>query len=67
MWQVVAVVLNLTSFGVATLLLVGLLVAVSLLHKAPTRPCHRCGTRVPLARRTCRVCGYDFSPVRFTR
>jgi hypothetical protein len=58
---------NLTSFGVTTLALVGLPVAVSLLHKAPTRPCHRCGRRVPLGRRVCRGCGYDFEPVRFTR
>jgi hypothetical protein len=61
------VVLNLTNFGLATLGLVGLLIAVSLLHRAPTRPCHRCGSRVPLGRRTCRACGYDFEPVRFTR
>jgi hypothetical protein len=64
---VLAVVLNMTNFGLATLLLVGLLVAASLLHRAPTRPCHRCGGRVPLGRRTCSTCGYDFSPVRFTR
>jgi predicted amidophosphoribosyltransferase len=63
----VAVVLNLRSFGLATLVLVGLLIAVSLLHRPQTRPCHRCGKRVPLERRTCRDCGYDFSPVRFTR
>jgi hypothetical protein len=61
------VVLNLTNFGLATLGLVGLLIAVSLLHRAPTRPCHQCGSRVPLGRRTCRDCGYDFEPVRFTR
>jgi hypothetical protein len=65
--QTVAVLLNLTSFGLATLGLVGLLIAVSLLHRAPTRPCHRCGARVPLGRRVCRDCGYDFEPVRFTR
>ena len=62
-----AILLNLTSFGLATLGLVGLLLAVSLLYKAPTRPCHRCGSRVPLGRRVCRDCGYDFEPVRFTR
>jgi predicted amidophosphoribosyltransferase len=62
-----AVLLNLTSFGLATLGLVALLVTVSLLHRAPTRPCHRCGRRVPLHRRVCRDCGYDFEPVRFTR
>ena len=63
----IGIVLNLTSFGLATLGLVGLLVAASLLHRAPTRPCHRCGSRVPLGRRTCRDCGYDFEPVRFSR
>ena len=62
-----AILLNLTSFGLATLSLVGLLIAVSLLYKAPTRPCHRCGRRVPLGRRVCRNCDYDFEPVRFTR
>jgi hypothetical protein len=62
-----AVVLNLTSFGFATLGLLALLVAVSLLYKAPTRPCHQCGRRVPLGRRMCPDCGYDFEPVRFTR
>jgi hypothetical protein len=62
-----AILLNLTSFGLATLGLVGLLIAVSLLYKAPTRPCHRCGRRVPLGRRVCRHCDYDFEPVRFTR
>ena len=63
----VAVILNLTSFGLTALGLVALLVAVTLLHRAPTRPCHRCGRKVPLGRRVCRDCGYDFEPVRFTR
>ena len=62
-----AVILNLTSFGLATLGLVALLIAVSLLHRAPTRPCHECGRRVALSRRTCRYCGYEFAPVRLTR
>jgi predicted amidophosphoribosyltransferase len=61
------VILNLTSFGLATLALIGLLIAVSLLYRHPTRPCHRCGRRVRLERRTCRHCGYDFEPVRFGR
>jgi ribosomal protein L40E len=62
-----ALLLNLTSFGVATMSLLAILVAVSLLHKSPTRPCHRCGRRVPLHLRVCRDCGYDFEPVRFGR
>jgi hypothetical protein len=45
-----AVLLNLTSFGLTTLALVGLLIGVSLLYRAPTRPCHRCDRRVPLGR-----------------
>jgi hypothetical protein len=65
--MIAAVVLNMVNFGVATLVLVGLLIAVTLLHRAPTRPCHRCGNSVPLGRRTCRRCGYDFAPMRFTR
>jgi hypothetical protein len=64
---VIAVVLNLTSFGLAVALLVGLLIGVTLLHRPPTRPCHRCGRRVRLDRRICRHCGYDFEPVRFGR
>jgi hypothetical protein len=62
-----SVLLNLTSFGLATLGLLGLLVAATLLYKPPTRPCHECGSRVPLGKRVCRDCGYDFEPVRFTR
>ena len=62
-----AILLNLTSFGLAIVGLLGILVAVSLLYRAPTRPCHQCGRRVPLGRRVCRACGYDFEPVRFTR
>ena len=62
-----SVVLNLTNFGLATIGLLGLLIAVTLLHRAPTRPCHRCGRSVPLGRRTCQQCGYDFAPMRFTR
>ena len=61
------IVLNLTSFGLATVGLVVLLVAVTLLHRPATRPCHQCGRRVALGRRTCPACGYDFEPVRFTR
>lgn len=62
-----ALILNLTSFGIAVLVLVALLVATSLLHRAPTRPCHRCGRRVRLEHRTCRHCGYEFEPIRFSR
>jgi rRNA maturation endonuclease Nob1 len=62
-----AVILNLTSFGLAVLALLALLIGVTLLHRKPTRRCHRCGRRVALDRRTCRHCGYDFEPVRFTR
>jgi hypothetical protein len=64
---ITAIVLNLTNFGLATLALVGLLLAVTLLHRPATRPCHRCGRSVPLGRRTCGRCGYDFAPMRFTR
>ena len=64
---VLAVILNLTSFGLATLALVALLIAVTLLHQPPTRPCHRCGRRVRLERRICRHCGYEFEPIRFGR
>jgi hypothetical protein len=40
-----AVILTIQTLGGAVVLLVGLLVAVTLLHRAPTRPCHRCGRR----------------------
>ncbi len=59
--------LNLTSFGLTALGLVVLLVVVSVLYRGPTRPCHRCGRRVPLAKRVCGHCGYEFEPIRFTR
>jgi hypothetical protein len=62
-----AIVLNLVSFGLTVLAVVGLLVAVSLLYRHPTRRCHRCGHRVRLDQRVCRRCGYDFEPVRTTR
>jgi hypothetical protein len=64
---VLAVILNLTSFGLATLTLLALLVGVTLLYRAPTRPCHHCGRRVKLEHRVCRHCGYDFEPVRWGR
>jgi predicted amidophosphoribosyltransferase len=62
-----AVILSLTTFGLAGVILVGLLIAVTLLHRAPTRPCHQCGRRVRLEHRVCRYCGYEFEPVRFGR
>jgi hypothetical protein len=61
-----AVLLNLTSFGLAVLGLIALLIVVTLLHRPPTRPCHRCGRRVRLDHRVCRHCGYEFEPIRFT-
>jgi hypothetical protein len=62
-----AVILNLTTFGLAVFALLALLIIVSVLHRPPTRPCHRCGKRVRLDRRVCRHCGYEFGPVRFGR
>jgi hypothetical protein len=62
-----AVILNLTSFGLAALAMVGLLVAISVMYRPPTRPCHRCGRRVRLAHRVCRHCDYEFEPIRFGR
>jgi rRNA maturation endonuclease Nob1 len=64
---VLALVLNIKSFGAAVLTVVGLLIAVSLLYRHPTRRCHHCGRRVRLDHRICRHCGYDFEPVRTTR
>jgi predicted amidophosphoribosyltransferase len=62
-----AVLLNIKTFGAAVLLVVGLLIAVSFLYRHPTRRCHLCGRRVRLDQRVCRHCGYDFEPVRTTR
>jgi hypothetical protein len=62
-----AVILNLTSFGLVVLAVLALLLTVTVLHRAPTRPCHRCGRRVRLDKRVCRHCGYVFEPVRFGR
>ena len=42
-------------------------IAVTMLHRAPSRPCHHCGRRVRLERRVCHHCGYEFEPIRFGR
>jgi hypothetical protein len=62
-----AVLLNIKTFGGAVLLVTALLIAVSILYRHPTRQCHHCGRRVRLDQRTCRHCGYDFEPIRTTR
>jgi hypothetical protein len=62
-----AVILNIKTFGGAVIVLLGLLIAVTLLHRPPTRPCHRCGRRVKLEHRNCRHCGYEFERIRFGR
>ncbi len=61
-----AMVLNIKSFGGAVLTVVGLLIAVSLMYRHPTRRCHHCERRVRLDQRVCSHCGYDFEPVRTT-
>jgi hypothetical protein len=61
------VLLNIKSFGLAVVLVVAILVAVTVLYRHPTRQCHRCGNRVRLDQRICIRCGYDFEPVRTTR
>jgi hypothetical protein len=62
-----AVILNIKTFGAAVILVIALLIAVTLLYRHPTRRCHRCQHRVRLDQRVCRRCGYDFEPVRTTR
>ena len=62
-----ALILNLTSFMLAAVMLTGLMLLVTAMHRPPTRPCHRCGRRVRLGTRVCNRCGYDFEPVRFSR
>jgi tRNA(Ile2) C34 agmatinyltransferase TiaS len=32
-----------------------------IVYSPPTRPCHRCGERLPITARRCRHCGYRFS------
>jgi hypothetical protein len=64
---VCAVLLNIKTFGLAVVSVVALLIAVSVLHRHPTRRCHHCHRRVRLDQRVCRHCGYDFEPVRVTR
>jgi predicted amidophosphoribosyltransferase len=63
----VAVLLNLTSFGLTVVFLVVLLIVLAGFHRQPTRPCHECGAKVKLGSRVCPRCGYDFSPVRTSR
>jgi hypothetical protein len=65
--MLLAVILNIKTFGAAVVLVVALLIAVTLLYRHPTRQCHRCGRRVRLDQRVCKHCGYDFEPVRTTR
>jgi hypothetical protein len=65
--MLLAVILNIKTFGAAVVLVVALLIAVTLLYRHPTRQCHRCGRRVRLDQRICKHCGYDFEPVRTTR
>jgi hypothetical protein len=65
--HVLAVQLSPISFGLAAVGLTGLLIVVAALHRTPSRPCHRCGRRVPISARVCRYCGYEFSPVRMSR
>jgi predicted amidophosphoribosyltransferase len=62
--DVVAVLLNLKSFGLIVLFVIAIFVAVSLLYRHPTRPCHRCGARVRLDRRNCQECGFEFEEIR---
>jgi predicted amidophosphoribosyltransferase len=64
---VIAVLLNLTSFGLVVLGLLLLLGVVTVLHRPPTRPCHHCGRKVRLDKRKCPHCGYEFEPIRFGR
>ena len=64
--MVLAVILNIKTFGGAVILVVALLIAVSVLYRHPTRQCHQCGKRVRLDQRVCKHCGYDFEPVRTT-
>jgi hypothetical protein len=65
--EVLAVQLNLLSFGIVAILLTVLLIVAGALQRLPTRPCHRCGRRVPISARVCRYCGYEFAPVRMSR
>jgi predicted amidophosphoribosyltransferase len=46
------------------LFVIAIFVAVSILYRHPTRPCHRCGARVRLDRRSCQECGYEFEEIR---
>jgi predicted amidophosphoribosyltransferase len=59
-----AVLLNIKSFGAVVLAVIAIFVAVSVLYRHPTRPCHRCGARVRLDRRSCQQCGYEFEEIR---
>ncbi len=58
---VVALLLNLQIFLVTILGLLGLLVAVSILHRPPTRRCPNCDREVRLDHGRCPTCRYRFS------
>jgi predicted amidophosphoribosyltransferase len=62
-----AVLLNIWSFSLTVVGVIVLFVMMSLLHRHPTRACHRCGRRVRLDKRTCPHCGYEFAPISYNR
>ena len=62
-----AVILKPTSFGLATLCLIGPLIAVTSSTARADPACHRCGRRVRLERRVCRHWGCEFEQIRFGR
>jgi predicted amidophosphoribosyltransferase len=63
----IAFALSPTTFGVAVVGVVLILVTASLLYRHPTRQCHRCGKQARLDQRICRECGYDFEPISYGR
>jgi hypothetical protein len=65
--ELLAVQLNLLSFGLVAIALTVLLIVAGAMQRLPARPCHRCGRRVPITARVCRYCGYEFAPVRMDR
>ena len=51
----------------AVAVLLAILIAAAVTQIRPTRKCPRCNSRVDMTQRRCRICGYDFAPVRQTR
>jgi hypothetical protein len=64
---IAAVLINLPIFLMAVGVLLVLLIVVSALHRAPSRPCPNCGASVKLTASDCAQCRYRLASYTFRR